>query len=76
MPQSRKRHGHHYHKEAAVPAKQRVKGRVLWAILFGVFGLLIAWFAAGSNYIGLVTGTAVGALIGYVIGKKMEQDAT
>jgi hypothetical protein len=76
MSQSRKRHGHHYHKEAAVPAKQRVKGRVLWAILFGVFGLLIAWFAAGSNYIGLVTGTAVGALIGYVIGKKMEQDAT
>ena len=76
MPQSRKRHGHPYHKEAAIPAKQRVKGRVLWAILFGVFGLLFAWFAAGGNYIALVIGAAVGALIGYVIGKKMEKDAT
>lgn len=74
MPESRKRPGHPYHEPAAVPAKQRVKGRVLWAILFGVFGLLIALFAAGSNYIVLAIATIVSAVIGYIIGKKMEKD--
>lgn len=74
MPESRKRPGHPYHKEASIPAKQRVKGRVIWAILFGVFGLLIALFAAGSNYIILVTATIISAVIGYVIGQRMEKD--
>jgi hydrogenase/urease accessory protein HupE len=76
MPESRKRHGHPYHKVADVPAKQRVKGPVIWAILLGLFGLLIALFAAGNNYIVLAIAAVASALIGYAIGKKMEKDVT
>jgi hypothetical protein len=76
MPQSRKRHGHHaYQKPADIPAKQRTKGRITWAILFGVFGLLVVLFAAGDNYIILVLGALFGAAIGYMIGKNMEKGA-
>jgi hypothetical protein len=76
MPESRKRHGHPYHKEADIPVKQRVKGRVIWAILLGVFGLLIALFAAGNNYVVLAIATTTSAVIGYAIGMKMENDVT
>lgn len=75
MPRSRNRPGHPHHKEAAVPAKQRVNGRTVWAILFGVFGLLIALMAAGANYVVLFVAAIIGAAIGYFIGKKMEEEA-
>lgn len=76
MPKSRNRPGHPYHKAADIPARQRVKGRVIWAILLGVFGFLISLFAVGNNYILLATATIIGAIIGYVIGQKMEKDVT
>ena len=75
MPESRNRPGHLHQKKADIPSKQRVKGRVIWAILFAVFGFLIALFASGYNYIVLGIVAAVSAIIGYVIGKNMEQDA-
>lgn len=75
MPQSRQRAGHPYQKPADVPASQRVKGRVIWAILFAVFGLGIAFFAAGDNWIALLMGAMAGAAIGYFAGKSMEKDA-
>jgi membrane associated rhomboid family serine protease len=75
MPQSRKRPGHHeHHQPSAVPAKQRTKGRIILAILLGVFGLAIAFFAAGINYAVWVIGAFIGAFIGYVIGRNMERD--
>jgi len=73
MPESRKRPGHQYQKPADIPASQRVKGKIIWALLFGVFGLLIAYFTAGSNYIILIAATVAAAAIGYFIGKKMEK---
>ena len=74
MPQSRNRPGHPHQKEAAIPAKQRVKGRVFSAVLFAVFGVLIALFAAGSNYVILAVVAIASAVIGYVVGKAMEKD--
>lgn len=75
MPQSRKRPGHHeHHQPSPVPAKQRTKGRIILAILLGVFGLVIAFFAAGTNYAVWVIGAFIGAFIGYVIGRNMERD--
>ena len=73
MPESRKRPGHPYQKPADIPASQRVKGKIMWAILLGVFGLLIAYFAAGTNYKILIVATLVAGIIGYFIGKKMER---
>jgi hypothetical protein len=74
MPQSRNRPGHPHHKQAAIPSRQRVKGRVIWAILFAVFALLIAYSANGSLIVMFLV-TVVGAVVGYVVGKKMEKDA-
>jgi hypothetical protein len=73
MPESRKRPGHPYQKPADIPARQRVKGKIMWALLFGVFGLLISYFAAGSNYKILIVATLVAGAIGYFMGMKMEK---
>ena len=48
---------------------------MIWAILFGVFGLLIAIFAVGTNYIPMTFGLILGVGVGYVVGKRMEKDA-
>lgn len=77
MPESRKRPGHHeYRKPADIPPKQRTNGPTMLALLFGVFGLLIALFAAGVNYVALAAGALAGGLIGYFVGRKMEEDAS
>lgn len=77
MPQSRKRPGHHeHHQPSAIPAKQRTKGRTIWSILFAVFAIGIAFFAVGENYVVLIIAALIGAAIGYIVGKNMEQDAS
>ncbi|MGZ8537415.1 MAG: hypothetical protein ACXWV9_04080 [Flavisolibacter sp.] len=76
MPESRKRPGHHeFHEPSSIPAKQRTKGRYTVAILFAVFGLILGYFGAGDNIIVLIIATAIGGLIGYIVGKKMEASA-
>ncbi len=75
MPQSRHRPGHQFQKPSAVPSSQRVKGRMIWAILFAVFGLAIVYFASEGSWVVLLIGGALGALIGYFVGKSMEEDA-
>jgi hypothetical protein len=75
MPESKKRPGHHkYRKPADIPAAQRVKGRIFWALLFAVFALLIAFMAAGADYMVLAIATLSGAIIGYFIGMSMEKE--
>lgn len=75
MPESRNRAGHPHQKPASIPASQRVKGRVIWSLLFGAFGLLFALFASGS-FIALAVGALLGAVIGYYAGKSMEKEAS
>lgn len=75
MPQSRQRQGHHYQKSADVPSSQRVKGRIIWAVLFAVFGFAMVYFASEASWVVMLAGALVGALIGYIAGKSMEQDA-
>ena len=75
MPESRKRKGHPFRKPSDIPASQRTKGRTFWGILISVFSLLIALFSAGLNYIVLAVAAILGYLIGYFIGKSMEQEA-
>ena len=72
MPESRKRPGHPYQKPADIPASQRVKGKMMWAILFTIFGLCIAYFA-GLNYELVVAAGVVAGVIGYFIGRSMEK---
>jgi hypothetical protein len=67
MPESRNRPGHPFQKPADIPSSQRVKGKIIWALL------LISYFAAGFNYIVLIMSTLAAAIIGYIVGKKMEK---
>lgn len=76
MPRSRKRTGHRYQKPSDIPSSQRTKGRIIWSILFAVFGLVIAFFASDNNTVALVIGAIVGAAVGYFIGKNMEGAAS
>ncbi|MGZ3940378.1 MAG: hypothetical protein ACXVBK_16525, partial [Flavisolibacter sp.] len=75
MPQSRKRPGHKYQKPSDIPASQRTKGRIIWAILFAVFGVVLTFFAT-DNYIVLVIAAIIAGFLGYSIGKNMEQAAS
>lgn len=75
MPESRKRKGHPFKKTSDIPASQRTNGRIFWAILLAVFSLLMALFTAGLNYLVLFIAMVAGFLIGYFIGKKMEEQA-
>lgn len=75
MPQSHKRKEHHEQKSTTnIPARQRTSGHTFWAVLFAVFGLLIALFVAGTNYIYLAIGAVGGGILGYLVGTKMEED--
>lgn len=74
MPESRKRPGHRYQKPSDIPSSQRTKGRIIWAILFAIFALVIALLATGNTIV-LVVAALAGAALGYIIGKTMEQDA-
>lgn len=76
MAQKRKHHHHPTPKHIDIPASQRTKGRITWAILFAVFAVILTFFAAGDNWIVLIIGALVGGLIGYAIGKSMEQAAS
>jgi uncharacterized membrane protein len=76
MAQKRKHHHHATPKHINIPSGQRTKGRIIWAILFAVFGLTLTFFAAGENWIVLVVAAIVAGLIGYAIGKSMEQAAS
>lgn len=75
MPTSKKRHGHSQQKTAEVPASQRTSGHFFWAILFGVFGLLIALFASEGDIFILVSGAILGGAAGWFLGTKMERDS-
>ena len=75
MPESRKRKGHPFKKTSDIPGSQRTKGRTFWALLIGVFSLLIALFSVGLNYVILVIALIAGCLLGYLIGKRMETEA-
>jgi uncharacterized membrane protein len=76
MAQKRKHHHHATPKHIDIPPRQRTKGRIIWAILFAVFGVVLAFFAAGDNWTALVIAAIVAGVIGYVIGKNMEQAAS
>ena len=75
MPRSRKRPGHHYQKPADIPARQRTHGKVVWSILFAVFGLVMAFFASDGSYVAMVIGAVIGTFLGFAVGKNVDREA-
>jgi uncharacterized protein YcfJ len=73
MARNRKRKGHPFRKSPDIPANERVKGKTFWAILFAVFGLIIGFLVGGGDIIIIALSALGGGLIGYLIGKSMEE---
>ena len=76
MAQKRKHHHHATPKHIDIPARQRTKGRIIWAILFAVFAVILTFFATSDSWVALMIAAIIGGLVGYVIGKNMEQAAS
>ena len=65
---------HPQQQHHAASSKPRKKAAPVIMIFLGVFGLAIAYFAAGGlNIIALIAGAAVGALAGYFIGNNIDK---
>ncbi len=78
MPQSRKRKSQHDHHQSGHTEKSTKKNSaVLVAVIFFcLLGTGIAWFAAGSSVLWLLTGAACGALAGYFFGHQIDKALT
>ena len=76
MPQSRLRRKHHkFQKPSDISARQRTKPTTIGAIFFGVFGVLIAFFASGGGFLSLAIGAVLGSALGYYFGYRMKKAA-
>ena len=75
MPQSKKRKQHHeFHPPAnAEKAKKNRRAVLVAGIFFCLLGIGIAYFAAGTSLLWLLTGAAAGAVSGYYFGLQIER---
>jgi len=60
---------------AATASRNRVSGKWMFAVAGLIVGLAIGYFASGEM-IWVAVGAAGGATIGYLIGKKIDDDRT
>lgn len=74
MPQSKKRKPHHENHPSPNHEKSRTNSAVIVSIIFFcLFGMGIAYFAAGSSLLWLMIGAAVGAVAGYFFGHMIDK---
>ncbi len=75
MPQSKKRkpqHDHH-HPANTEKAKKHNSAVLVAVIFFCLLGIGIAYFAAGTSLVWLLTGAAGGAIAGYFFGHQIDK---
>ena len=75
MPESRNRPKHHQHHTNAThtPARAKRSAALVVAILAAFMGFVAAYFARGLDATWLLTGTAIGAILGYFVGAAMDK---
>jgi hypothetical protein len=79
MPQSRHRHKHqrhHPHDPAHQPHAVKRKRRdpvIIMVVFVGLLGAIVALISAGPDPLWLGAGTPSGAVVGYLIGKRMRR---
>ena len=82
MPRSHNRKAHYTHthidyiphkRKDAIPEKKRNSILSASIILCTVFGIGMAWFAAGNSVPALITGAVSGLLVGYYGGKQLDK---
>ena len=78
MARSHHRHKKHHHpqyRQSMASSKAKRKGGTwVFIIFFGVFGLGIGYFAAGT-IVAIIIGVAVGGVIGFLIGHNLDRMA-
>jgi uncharacterized membrane protein len=78
MPSSKHRRKHPHQTKANHPhaeSKPKKSAAFFMAIIFGVFGALIALTATSGNIIWMLAGGVIGAIAGYVSGKSIDKSA-
>ncbi len=75
MPRSKQRKHHHEYRPPAnaVKAKKNKSAVLAALIFFGLIGIGIAFFAAGSDPLWLILGAAAGVTGGYFFGKQVDR---
>ena len=75
MPRSKTRkHHHEFHPPANAVKSKKSKSAVLVSLIFfGLIGVGIAFFAAGSNPLWLIIGAVAGAAGGYYFGRQLDK---
>lgn len=77
----RKKHKSHlkqFRQSQETSATSNTSGKAAWiiAIAGALAGFAITFFAAGGAIVWIVIVTSIGGILGYFIGKKMDDDAT
>jgi len=74
MPTSRHRKKHKQQQHAApVHTKRKGSAASIMAIAGAIVGLAVSYLASNANWIWVVIITAIGAIIGYSIGKTVDK---
>ncbi|MBS1655497.1 MAG: hypothetical protein JSU05_11670 [Bacteroidetes bacterium] len=77
MPRSSKRHHHHQQHPTPPAHPKKTKSAVpVTTLFFGILGLGIAYFAAGSDFMWMAVGAIAGAAIGYFFGHGIDRSVS
>ena len=78
-PHHRKKHKEHLRQyqqsRGGFSTTAKTKGTSVFAIVGGVIGLAIAYFATQGNIVWIIAGGVVGAGLGYVFGNSIDKSS-
>ena len=77
MPTSHQRHKpkHHHQAPHTEHKKRKFTAAIFMMVMFGIFGLSIAYFTSSRDPIWSLVGTIAGMAIGYFFGHNMDNAA-
>lgn len=76
MARSHHRPKKHHQQQHAVSAKTRKKGVTVITIFIAVFGLLMGYLVGGGDVVYIVLGLLGGVLVGYIVGRSVDNAKT
>ncbi|HEX6334796.1 MAG TPA: hypothetical protein VFZ78_11255 [Flavisolibacter sp.] len=74
MAQTRKKHPKAPPRNPGREARQKTRGRIIWALLFAIFGFTIGVVSTEDNYFVPALALVAGAVAGYFVGRAIDRD--
>ena len=75
----RHKHGHHpahaNHPNTAARQQTRRSAVGIMVVFIAILGLGVAFISVGTDIVWMITGAAIGAVAGYLIGRSMDKVA-